>query len=62
MNIHEVVVAANQSQHLSTVIGRCRRHAKDGNFQVPAQLNAPVNSAHSLKLFYFISWWNHAWN
>jgi len=55
MNIHEVVVAANQSQHLSTVIGRCRRHAKDGNFQVPAQLNAPVNSAHSLKLFYFIS-------
>ena len=21
-----------------------------------------LNSAHSLKLFYFISWWNHAWN
>jgi len=25
-------------------------------------LNTRVNSAHSLKLFYFISWWNHAWN
>jgi len=24
------------------------------------RLNAPVNSAHSLKLFYFVSCWNHA--
>jgi len=26
------------------------------------RLNAPLNSAHSLKLLYFISWWNHTWN
>ena len=26
-----------------------------GRQQAPAQLNAPVNSAHCLKLFYFIS-------
>jgi len=26
------------------------------------RLNAPMNSAHSLKLYYFVSWWNHAWN
>ena len=54
----------SHSQHLSSVItvsglplGR-RRQARDGEqhaFQAPAQLNAPLNSAHSLKLFYFIS-------
>jgi len=53
----------SQSQHLSSVIawrrlqapaGR-RRQARDGEqhaFQEPEQMNAPLNSAHSLKLLW----------
>jgi len=70
MNIHEAVVG--QSLYLSTVIAR-RPQAVAGRRrteifmrqQAPAQLNAvwtPPMSAVQLKLFYFISWWNHAWN
>jgi len=53
----------SQSQQLSTVIARRRQQAAGGKRkteisrrqQALAQLNAPVNSAHSLKLFYFVS-------
>ena len=63
----------SQSQHLSSVIAwrhlqaaGSRRETVNStpsrHQQAPAQLNASLNSAHSLKLFYIISWWNHAWN
>jgi len=67
MNIHEAVVAAN----LSTVIARrclqvldwmrpwtppimTQRHLTDSW--------TPPMGGVQLKLFYFISWWKHAWN
>jgi len=60
MSIHEAFVAANRSICLLWSPGAACRHrqAVGGACE---RLNAPVNSAHSLKL-YFISWWNHAWN
>jgi len=73
MNIHEAVAAANRSK-LSTVIARCRLQAphwmcrelvhSDAN-TFDRQLNSartPPMDGVQLKLFYFISWWNYAWN
>jgi len=62
MTIYEAVVHPIAAFVYCSLIARRRLQAPDGTRLWTPPTMTQTHLTDKLKLFYFISWWNHAWN